>query len=203
MSVSERKSKCVALVDGDLVPRGAEHHPCHQQLVLHDVGLAWLELPHTVVTGGALISRTSFGWADTDVPIGILTAAQCEHFLLRSHRADVVGKVRPGKPEESAPTEVGVLLGMEAVTFAGRAMPVEFMITVCSVEIWHHEAAAIVGRTVLRRWLACPATPLVLGTAVFCLDRGARAEAQVALMLPDVGVWTLPPRPLQQLRSHV
>jgi hypothetical protein len=181
----------------------AEHEPPNQRLALLGTRLGWPDLPLTTFTGGALITGTIPGRGDSDVPIAILAAALSAHLLPRPRQSDEAGSARRSRPEESAPAVAGVPLGMEVVTFAGRAMPVEFLITGASVEIWHHKGAAVVARAVLRAWLAHPAAPLVLGSAVFCLDPVVHAEGQVALMLPDVGVWILPPRLLRQLRSRV
>jgi hypothetical protein len=155
-----------------------EHEPPNARLALLGSRLGWPELPATVFTGGALITGTSPGRADIDVPLGILTVALSAHLLPRPRRWHDAGRARPGRPEESPPAEAGVPLVMEVVTLGGRATPVEFLITGASVEIWHHEGAAIVARAVLRDWLAHPATPLVLGSAVFCLDRVAALRAR-------------------------
>lgn len=181
----------------------AEQELPNRRLALLGARLGWPELPPTAFTGGALITGTGPGMADVDVPIGILTAALRAQLLPRPRQSREAGTAHPSLVGESPLAEAGGPLVMEVVTLAGRAAPVEFLITGAEVEIWHHEGAAVVSREVLRGWLARPTTPLVLGSAIFCLDRGSHPQGQVAITLPDVGVWTMPPRLLHQLRSQV
>ena len=182
-----------------------EHGLPNQRLALLGSRLGWPELPPTAFTGGALITgtRTGTDLGDIDVPLGILTAALSAHLLPRPRPTDENGRARLSRPEESDPADAGVPLMMEVVTLAGQAVPVEFLIAGASVEIWHHEGAAVINRAVLRDWLADPGNPLAMGSAAFCFARDTHPEGRVALILPDVGAWILPPRVLHQLRSQL
>jgi hypothetical protein len=104
-------------------------------------------------------------------------------------------------PEEDAVSE---RVSTEVVTRSGRAAPVEFRILPDVVQVWYRrECACVVDRTVLRTWLDEPWKPLVVDDVAFSIDRLLDSRGRVAVSLPDVLVWPLPPNTIDALTRRL
>jgi hypothetical protein len=125
------------------------------------------------------------------------------------HGGDVINTIDIETHDESSlvVTDIGphpqamseALIGME-VTVCGRACPVHFALNTDTVEVCRPgDPGERFARCDVRAWLVAPTGPLASGDVVFTTD----GEARPALSLPGVGVWTLAPAVLSDLRRFV
>jgi hypothetical protein len=114
------------------------------------------------------------------------------------------GARRPEAESAGDTGSAGDTVAVDVVTSSGRTASVEFVVRPDVVEIWYRlRRCAAMDRGLLRGWLAAPQAPLVVDEVALSLDRMVDSRGRVAISLPDVMVWTLPPEVLTRLRACV
>lgn len=91
---------------------------------------------------------------------------------------------------------VGQRIEFEVVTRGGRAAAVELRIRLDSVECWYREhCSGVLDREGFRNWLTYPAGALVVDELTWL----QMSAGDIAIVLDDVGAWSLAPSTLAQL----